>query len=100
MKIVISSVAIFLSIGILLARETLARLGLESHYLLIAIGALLVTVLLSQRSIFLTGTVFLLCLAINIPSELLGSLQIDKDIMIASLLAIVILPLVYNIINK
>lgn len=100
MKIIISSVAIFLSIGILLARETLARLGLESNYLLVALGALLITALLAQRSIFLTVTVLLLSLAINLPSGLLGSFQFDKDIMIAILLAIVILPLVHNIINK
>ena len=100
MKIAISSVAIFLSIGILLAREALARLGLESNYLLIAVGALLITALLSQRSVFLTVTVFLLCLAINVPSELMGSLQIDKDIMIASLIAVVILPAVHNLIVR
>ncbi|MDX1490648.1 MAG: hypothetical protein R3332_05140 [Pseudohongiellaceae bacterium] len=100
MKTVIYSVGIFLSIGILLARETLARLGLESNYLLIAVVALVATALLSQRSVFLTGSVLLLCLAINVPAEMMGNFQIDKDVMIASLLAIVLLPVVHNLVVR
>lgn len=100
MKIAIYSLAIFLSIGITLAKETLARFGLESNYLLMALVAIVATALLSQRSAYLTGTVLVLCVVINVPSEMLGSFQVDKDILIAALVAIVILPVVHNVVVR
>lgn len=100
MKIAVYSLAIFLSIGITLAKETLARFGLESSYLLMALVALAATALLSQRSVYLTGAVVALCVVINVPSEMLGSFEVDKDILVAALIAIVILPVVHNIILR
>ncbi len=83
-----------------LAKETVARLGLETNYLLIALVALLFTALLAHRSLMLVLLVIGLCVVINLPPELLGGVVIDQDLMIAALIAVIILPAVHRVVAR
>lgn len=100
MKLLFYGVLLFASLGIVLARETLARIGLESNYLLVAAVALLFTFLLVQRNLVLVGTVLLLCVAINMPPDSLGDYALDQDVLIAALLALIILPVVHRVVMR
>ena len=100
MKFVLYGLILFLGIGITLARETVARLGLETNYLLIALVALLITVLLAHRSLMLVLLVVGLCVVINLPPEMLGGFVVDQDVMIAALISVIILPLVHRVLVR
>jgi len=100
MKFALYSLILFLGIGITLARETVARLGLETNYLLIALAALLFTALLAHRSFMLVLLIIGLCVVINLPPEMLGGFVIDQDVMIAALIAVIILPAVHRVVAR
>jgi hypothetical protein len=100
MKFVLYGLILFLGIGITLARETVARLGLETNYLLIALVALLITVLLAHRSLMLVLLVVGLCVVINLPPEMLGGFVVDQDVMIAALISVIILPVVHRVLVR
>lgn len=100
MKFVLYGLILFLTIGVTVARETLARFGLETNYLLIALVALVFTALLAHRSLMLVVLVLLLCAAINLPPEMFGGLTVDQDFLIAALIAVVILPMVHKLLMR
>lgn len=99
-KFALYAAVLFLTLGVTIARETLAQLGFDSNYLVMGVLALSVTALLAHRSWLLVGVVALLCIIINLPSEMLGGVQIDHDILIALLLGVTILPVVHGIVFR
>lgn len=100
MKSLLSVLATFLCIGLLLAREVLSRFGLESNYPLIALCAAIFTVMLAGRSLVLMAVVLLLGLALALPAEALGGLAVDQDLLLAALLGVVVLPLVHRLVLR
>ena len=100
LKFALYAVVLFLTIGVTIARETLAQLGLDSNYLVIGALALLVTSMLAHRNWLLVGVVALLCIIINLPADVLGGIQIDHDLLIALLLGVTILPAVHRILLR
>ena len=97
LKFALYAAVIFITLGLTIARETLAQLGLDSNYLVLAVFALAVTILLAQRSWLLVGVVALLCIIINLPADMLGDTRIDHDLLIALLLGVTILPVVHRL---
>jgi hypothetical protein len=87
-KSLLSVLAIFLCIGLLLAREVLSRFGLESSYPL------------AGRSLSLMVVVLLLGLAMTLSAETLGGLVVDQDLLLAALLGVVLLPLVHRLVVR
>jgi hypothetical protein len=99
-KFALYAVVLFLTLGLAIARETLAQLGLDSNYLAIALLALGFTAMLARRNWWLLGVVAILCIIINLPAEVLGGHQIDHDLLIALLLGVTILPFVHHIVLR
>lgn len=99
-KFVLYAVVLFVTLGMTIARETLAALGLDSSYLVMAIFALTVTAMLVHRNWLLLGVVAILCIIINLPAGALGDIQVDHDLLIASLIGVTILPLVHRLIMR
>lgn len=99
-KFALYAVVLFITLGVTIARETLAQLGLDSNYLLMAVVALAITAMLAQRNWMLVSVVALLCIIINLPPELLGGLQLDHDLLIALLLGVTILPVVHRLVLR
>ncbi len=99
-KSLLSVLAIFLCIGLLLAREVLSRFGLESSYPLIVLCAATFTALLAGRSLSLMAVVLLLGLAMTLSAETLGGLVVDQDLLLAALLGVVLLPLVHRLVVR
>ena len=99
-KFALYAVVLFVTIGVTIARETLAQLGLDSNYLVIGVLAMVVTAMLAHRNWLLVGVVAFLCIIINLPAEVLGGIQIDHDLLIALLLGVTILPFVHGIVMR
>lgn len=99
-KFALYSIVLFITLGVTIARETLAQLGLDSNYLVMAMLAIVVTAMLAHRNYLLVGVVGLLCIVINLPPEAMGDIQIDHDFLIASLLGVTILPLVHRMVVR
>lgn len=99
-KFALYAVVLFITLGLTIARETLAQLGLDSNYLVMAVLAIAVTALLAQRNWLLIIVVALLCIIINLPPEALGNVKIDHDLLIAMLLGVTILPVVHRFVVR
>tara|TARA_R110002167_G_scaffold29239_4_gene97795 strand:- start:20808 stop:21113 length:306 start_codon:yes stop_codon:yes gene_type:complete len=99
-KFALYAAILFITLGVTIARETLAQLGLDSNYLAMGVLALSVTALLAHRNWLLVGVVALLCVIINLPPEMLGGIQIDHDLLIALLIGVTILPVVHRLVFR
>jgi hypothetical protein len=100
MKSLLSVLAIFLCLGLLLAREVLSRFGLESSYWLMAVCAAVFTALLTGRSVALMAVVLTLGLVLNVPAATLGGIAVDQDLLLAALLGVIVLPLVHRLVLR
>ena len=99
-KFALYAAILFVTLGVTIARETLAQLGLDSNYLAMGVLALSATALLAHRNWLLVGVVALLCIIINLPPEMLGGIEIDHDLLIALLLGVTILPIVHRLVFR
>ena len=99
-KFALYAAILFITLGVTIARETLAQLGLDSNYLAMGVLALSVTALLAHRNWLLVGVVALLCVIISLPPEMLGGIQIDHDLLIALLIGVTILPVVHRLVFR
>ena len=84
---------IFMTLGVTLSQTILERVGMETDYLLTALGAIVVTGLLVYRGLLLIIIVLLMSLAVNLPDDFLLQYSIDKDILMVMLMLMVIFPI-------
>ena len=96
MKLALLALVVFMSIGVTLSSSLLDQFGIEKNYLLIGLGALVITGLVAFRGLALIVVVLLMSLAVNMPEEFLAQYSLDRDILIAAILLMVIFPLVYK----
>jgi len=96
MKLVLVALIVFMSIGVTLSASLLDQFGIEKNYLLVGLGAFVITGLVAFRGMALIVIILFMSLAINMPEEVLAQYYLDKDILIAAIILMVILPLVYR----
>lgn len=92
MKVLAYGLIIFITIGITLSQALLERLGIETNYLYIALGAMMVSGLLVSRGLLLIIIAILMSVAVNLPIEFLLEYSIDRDVLMVFLLLMVIFP--------
>lgn len=95
-KYLLYALALFLLLGITIAREMLAAMGFATDYLVIALVALVITWLLMHKKVLLIATVAFLAVLANLPPENLASMGINRDVLLATLAAVVIAPELYK----
>jgi hypothetical protein len=96
MKLVLVALIVFMSIGVTLSASLLDQFGIEKNYLLVGLGAFVITGLVAFRGMALIVIILFMSLAINMPEEVLAQYYLDKDILIAAIILMVIFPLVYR----
>lgn len=93
---VIFFLVVALTLGINLGVHLLDSLEMRDSYILMSLIAVAMAGLLVHRKTFFLVLVVLLSLAINLPEELLLAWHIDRVALVATLLATIILPLLYG----
>lgn len=92
MKVLGYGLIIFMTLGITLSKALLERIGMDTNYLYIALGALVVSGLLVYRGLLLIIIALLMSLAVNLPCDLLAQYSLDRDVLMVVLLLMVIFP--------
>jgi len=92
MKVLGYGLIIFMTLGITLSKALLERIGMDTNYLYIALGALVVSGLLVYRGLLLIIIALLMSLAVNLPGDLLAQYSLDRDVLVVVLLLMVIFP--------
>ncbi|MDA0280596.1 MAG: hypothetical protein O3C29_09225 [Proteobacteria bacterium] len=91
-------VVVFITLGIAIANEILARFGLESNYIIVFSIAFLVAGLLLSRSLVLLMLVLVGVFAFNLPDATLVQYHLDRDALLAMVCAMLLVPSVYQLI--
>jgi len=92
MKVLGYGLIIFMTLDITLSKALLERIGMDTNYLYIALGALVVSGLLVYRGLLLIIIALLMSLAVNLPGDLLAQYSLDRDVLMVVLLLMVIFP--------
>jgi hypothetical protein len=91
-------VVVFITLGIAIANEILARFGLESNYIIVFSIAFLVAGLLLSKNLILLAFVLAGVIAFNLPDATLVQYHLDRDVLLAMVCATLLVPSVYQLI--
>ena len=83
---------LFATLGIAIANVTLSQLGLESNYAILFSMAFVLAILMVSRNWFFIAIVLLGVVSINLPNETLWLYGLDRDVLIAMVCAIILVP--------
>ena len=94
------ALAVFLTLGITIANETLSRFGLEGNYLVMFSTAFIMAALLLGQSPWLLVLLGVGVVLINQPEEFLALYSLDRDLLLAALCALIVVPMFYRQLSK
>lgn len=89
---------VFITLGIAIANEILARFGLENNFIIVFSVAFLVAGLLLSKNLVLLLLVLVGVFAINLPDATLVQYHLDRDVLLAMVCATLLVPSVYQLI--
>lgn len=89
---------VFITLGIAIANEILARFGLEGEFIAVFSIAFVVAGLLLSKNLVLLVLVLLGVLAFNLPEPTLVQYHLDRDVILAMVCATLLVPSVYQLI--
>ena len=96
MKLVLLFLVVFLTIGVTLSASFLESLGFDTNYMLIVLGAIVITGMVAFRGLALIVLTFLLSIVINLPEDFLVNYGVDRDILFMAVILLIIFPLIYR----
>lgn len=91
---------VFVTLGITIANETLSQLGLEQNYIVVFSLALVLAALMLSRNWILISIVALGVIAMNLPEATLLRYQLDRDVLLAFVCAVILVPSIYELIVR
>lgn len=83
-----------LVLGSNLPDNLIARLGFDSGYFLAALVAWVITALIAHRKLALITLVVFIAIGANLPLETAEHLHLNRDVLFAGLVAIIVIPFV------
>lgn len=96
MKSVAYAIAIFLLIGLTVADKLLIALGVDVDILTLTLVAMVITHLAIYRSTLAIAIVAVIALLLYAPASTLHRLDLNEDVLLATLLAVLLTPEIYN----
>lgn len=100
LKPIIYGAVIFLTLGITIANETLSRLGVEGNYIFLASVAFVLAAMLLGRKPLIIAVLILGVIGINLPEETLIQFHLDRDVMLAAVCSIILVPSIFDLMRK
>ena len=91
---------VFVTLGVTLASDMLSRFGLEDNYVVVFSVAFIIAGIILSKNLTMFLTVLLGVVLCNLPDATLASYNLDRDILLASVCAIVMAPAIYDLFIK
>ena len=91
---------VFATLGVTLATETLSRFGLEDNYVVVFSVAFMIAALILSKNLSMLLVVLVGVIACNLPDASLASLNLDRDMLLAGVCAVVLAPAIYDLFIK
>jgi|GEM_PF-224407 len=90
----------FITLGLTIANETLSQLGLEQNYVIFCSVGFIVASLLLSRHVGLIMAVIVGVVTINLPDATLARYYLDRDVLLAFVCALILLPTIYHLLTR
>jgi len=90
---------VFVTLGLTIANETLSQLGLEQNYVMVFSVALVVAALLLSRNLVLIVAVIAGVVILNLPDPTLLGVHLDRDVLLAFICGLILVPTVYQLVS-
>lgn len=94
LKWILVFLVVMLAVGINMPDNMLARYGLESSFLTVALAAVALTGMIAYRNLGLVFAMLLLVVGANLPEGALFGYQVDREVVLATLIALIVIPFV------
>lgn len=91
---------VFITLGISIANETLSRFGMENNYLVVFSVAFVLAACILASKIWLSVLVILGVIAINLSDAVLLNMNLDRDVVLGAVCALILVPAVYELISS
>lgn len=91
---------IFITLGISIANETLSRFGMENNYVIVFSVAFILAACILATKTWLTALILLGVVAINLPQAMLLEMNLDRDVLLGAVCALILVPTVYELMNS
>lgn len=91
---------VFVTLGLTIANETLSQLGLEQNYVMVFSVALVVAALLLSRNLVLIVAVIAGVVILNLPDPTLLGVHLDRDVLLAFICGLILVPTVYQLVSN
>lgn len=93
-KFIVLFLLLFLGIVLNMEHSFISRLGFEMNYLVAAGVSFLISWLALNHHVFVVAVLVIMATAANLPEATAAGLGYDRDIMLAALIAVILLPLI------
>ena len=100
LKPLVYGAVIFITLGITIANETLSRFGMEDNYVVTFSAAFVIAAILLRKNLLVITLVLIGVIVFNLPDATLSSYGVDRDVLLALICAIILVPSVYQLIAK
>lgn len=100
LKSFLYAAVIFLTLGISIANEALSRFGLQENYIFLFSIAFVLAAFMLGRNIWMMLLLVAGVAAVNLPEVTLMRFSLDRDVILALLCALVLVPSVYELISS
>jgi len=97
---VLQAVVLFATAALIIARDFFAGLGIEANPTLIAATGLGMTVMLMFRSVASMLVMLLFAILMKLSDEMLASYNLDRDMLMAGAICLLLLPWIQRITGK
>ncbi len=97
-KPMLVGVFVFLTVGFSLSNAVLTRFGLADNYVLLFVVAFLLALLLLSRNFYIVGMAVIGVAFLNLPAATIASYNLDQDVLLALVCAVVLAPSAYDLI--
>ncbi|MFK7863004.1 MAG: hypothetical protein AB8B95_02140 [Pseudohongiellaceae bacterium] len=91
---------VFITLGISIANETLSRFGMENNYLVVFSVAFVFAACILASKIWLSLLVIAGVIAINLSDAVLLNMNLDRDVVLGAVCALILVPAVYELISS
>lgn len=89
---ILEAIVLFLTAGLIFARDFFRQLGLDVGSPVIITVALMVTTMMLYRSIISVVAMVIFVLFVNQPDEALEAMNMDRDVLLACAITILFMP--------
>ena len=96
-KPIVCGFVVFITLGITIASETLSRFGIQDNNIIIFSAAFIIAAVLLSKNWLVIVVAFVGVVAFNQPDAVLMSYGVDRDVLLALVCGIILVPSVYSL---